>query len=441
MILFRPVGKAELDLIITSGYKAFPPRLPEQPIFYPVLNEKYAAEIAQKWNTKDKNSGFQGYVTRFEIDDRFISKYKVQTVGASYHQELWVPAEELDSFNSHIIGKIEVVNTMNIDNLIGNDFRGSVLICVGGETVLQKSYGYADLPNKIPNDIDTKFATASAGKVFVAVGILQLIEKGLLGLEHKIGDIFDFDLKQIDPNITVEELLTHTSGIPDYFDESVMDDYEELWVDFPNYKIRSNSDLLPLFIDKPMMYPRGSKFQYNNTGFVMLAMIIEKITGKLFDEYLEQNVFKPCNMTDTGYYELDRLPAKCAANYIFDEKRNEYRTNIFSVDAKGTGAGGAFTTLNDIRLFWDCLLSGKLISKQMVENMIANHSGEAKCYGYGIWLRSSGENLIPYFQGCDPGVSFVSCYDIQKKLLVILMSNYGDNAWKLLKSILECFAK
>lgn len=109
MILFRPVGEKELALVKASGYTAFPPRLPEQPIFYPVLNERYASEIAERWNTKDKTSDFKGYVTRFEVDDEFISKYEVQTVGRSYHQELWIPSDELCEFNNHIIGKIEVV--------------------------------------------------------------------------------------------------------------------------------------------------------------------------------------------------------------------------------------------------------------------------------------------------------------------------------------------
>lgn len=109
MILFRPVGEKERILIEQSGYKAFPPRLPGQPIFYPVLNERYATEIASRWNIKDENSGFKGYVTRFEIDNDYISNYKIQTVGASYHQEYWIPAEELETFNQHILGTIEVV--------------------------------------------------------------------------------------------------------------------------------------------------------------------------------------------------------------------------------------------------------------------------------------------------------------------------------------------
>lgn len=109
MILYRPVGEKELDLIKQSDYSAFPPRLPEQPIFYPVLNLEYACEIAQRWNTKDANSGYRGYVLQFEIDDAYIEKYQVQTVGSRIHQELWIPAEELSDFNMHIIGKIQIV--------------------------------------------------------------------------------------------------------------------------------------------------------------------------------------------------------------------------------------------------------------------------------------------------------------------------------------------
>lgn len=109
MILYRPVGTKELELIKESDYEKYPPRLPEQPIFYPVLNEKYAAEIASQWNVK-YNDDHRGYVTRFEIDDEYSRQFEVHTVGAGYHQELWVPAEELETFNRHIIGKIQVIS-------------------------------------------------------------------------------------------------------------------------------------------------------------------------------------------------------------------------------------------------------------------------------------------------------------------------------------------
>ena len=106
IILFRPVGPKELELIRQSDYKAFPPRLPEQPIFYPVLNEEYATKIARDWNVKASGSG---YVTRFEVNADYLSRYEVQTVGSRIHQEYWIPAEELDEFNSNIVGKIEVI--------------------------------------------------------------------------------------------------------------------------------------------------------------------------------------------------------------------------------------------------------------------------------------------------------------------------------------------
>ena len=106
MTLFRPVGPKELELIHASGNRAFPPRLPGQPIFYPVLNMNYAVQIARDWNVKDSGAG---YVTRFQVRTQFISKYPVQTVGGSTHQELWIPAEELADLNYNIVGEIEVI--------------------------------------------------------------------------------------------------------------------------------------------------------------------------------------------------------------------------------------------------------------------------------------------------------------------------------------------
>jgi hypothetical protein len=106
--LYRPVGPKELELIRLSDWKAFPPRLPEQPIFYPVTNEEYAIQIARDWNVRDSGSG---YVTEFEVDSDFLSRYEIQQVGGQVHRELWVPAEDLDEFNRHIIGPIKVIHT------------------------------------------------------------------------------------------------------------------------------------------------------------------------------------------------------------------------------------------------------------------------------------------------------------------------------------------
>lgn len=329
--------------------------------------------------------------------------------------------------------------------MIDRNFRGNICIIKDNEVLYENATGYADLANEVQNSLETKFASASAGKVFVAVAILQLIEQGKVQFEDTVGTLIDMDLGQIDKDVTVRQLLTHTSGVPDYFDESVMEEYEELWINYPNYKIRRNDDLFPLFMDKPMMYPKGEKFQYNNSGYVLLASIIEKVTNMYFDEYLQKNVFDVCDMTSTGYYELDRLPAKCASNYIWCEDTKSYRTNIFSVDVKGTGAGGAFITVKDIASFWNGLISGKLLSKEMVEQMLVKQSGDGSdaeegYYGYGVWIIENKNGMdIPYFQGCDPGVSFISEYNPNNNMISILVSNYCDNVWKEMRKIRENF--
>jgi hypothetical protein len=108
-ILYRPVGANELRLIAESGYSAFPPRLPGQPIFYPVLNEEYATQIARDWNAKDSQSRV-GYVTRFAVRTSYLSQFAVQKVGGALHLEYWIPAEKLEEFNQNIVGKIEVIS-------------------------------------------------------------------------------------------------------------------------------------------------------------------------------------------------------------------------------------------------------------------------------------------------------------------------------------------
>lgn len=108
-LLYRPTGLKELALIAATGFTQFPPRLSWQPIFYPVLNQPYAEQIALEWNTNDEASGYCGIVTRFAVDSAFLERYEIQHVGSGMHNELWVPAEELSLFNEHISGKIEVV--------------------------------------------------------------------------------------------------------------------------------------------------------------------------------------------------------------------------------------------------------------------------------------------------------------------------------------------
>jgi hypothetical protein len=108
--LYRPVGQKEFELVRASGFREFPPRLPEQPFFYPVLNEDYAAQIARDWNTKDERSGFAGYVLRFNVQTQFLKQYEIHVVGDSSHREYWIPANDLADLNSSIVGSIEMIS-------------------------------------------------------------------------------------------------------------------------------------------------------------------------------------------------------------------------------------------------------------------------------------------------------------------------------------------
>lgn len=121
--LYRPIGLKELQLIIDLDFKAFPPRLEWQPIFYPVLNQEYAEQIAEKWNTKDEFSGYCGIVTKFDLPTDYLQKYEVHNVGGFIHNELWIPSEELNEFNSKIVGQIEIVKVFKGDNfdILSND--------------------------------------------------------------------------------------------------------------------------------------------------------------------------------------------------------------------------------------------------------------------------------------------------------------------------------
>lgn len=108
-VLYRPVGQSEYELIEATGFRRFPARLPDQPFFYPVTSEDYATAIARDWNTKDEASGWTGYVLRFHVQSEFLYKYPLRTVGSMAHQEYWIPAVELDTFNDHIEGAIESI--------------------------------------------------------------------------------------------------------------------------------------------------------------------------------------------------------------------------------------------------------------------------------------------------------------------------------------------
>lgn len=316
-------------------------------------------------------------------------------------------------------------------NLVDESFNGVISIEEHGKWVFKQAYGEADLANQRLNRLETKFSMASASKIFIAVAILQLIEGKFIRFESTIGELLPMNWHHIDKSITIRQLLTHTSGIPDYFDESSDSDYAKLWENYPNYRMRTPEELLPLFLHKRMIFPKGQKFQYSQSGYVVLSLIIEAITQLPFERYLEKMIFVPCGMEDTGYYELDRLPLHCATGYCLDEESQTYYSNIYSLDVKGSGAGGAYTTAKDMERFWNSLIKNRLLSTSMVHEMLSPQVKEG-WYGYGVWLKSLDDHgYLPFVQGSNKGVSFISSYDREKSRSITIMSNFAQDVWTL----------
>lgn len=313
-------------------------------------------------------------------------------------------------------------------------FSGVIFVRESGETRLLRGFGYANKAEEIPNRPDTRFGIASGTKGFTAVAICQLVEQGRLSFDTLLKDCLPVAFSKFDPAITIHHLLTHTSGIPDYFDEEVMDDYEELWREIPMYNIRQPKDFLPLFQDQPMKFKPGEKAAYNNAGFVVLGLVVEQVSGRPYTRYIEENIFKRAGMDDSGFFALDRLPARTAYGYL-PAGEEGWRTNFYAVPVVGGPDGGAYTTVLDMAKFWESLLSFKLLNQATTEKMLSpqvkiDWGGPDDHYGYGIYCAYRDGQLINYYLvGQDPGVEFFSTVYPGKQLAYTIMANTNKNTW------------
>ncbi|MGH2318917.1 serine hydrolase [Planococcus sp. SE5232] len=289
--------------------------------------------------------------------------------------------------------------------------------------------GFANRADERPNAVDTRFGIASGSKLFTAVAVCQLVERGELAFDDKLSEL----LPQAFPNfeVTVHQLLTHTSGIPDYFDEQVMDDFEDLWRQHPMYLMQAASDFIPLFKNQPPMFEPGERFHYNNAGFIALGLIVERVTGKEFAEVVEERIFAPAKMQNSGYFRLDRLPSQTAFGYI--EEEGTWRTNQYAIPIRGGADGGAYVTANDMANFWRSLMDGTLLAKEIVDKMLQIHaSGEDGAYGYGIWIQQGKDDILKYHvMGYDPGVSFHSAFYPADGSVLTVLSNKGTGAHEI----------
>ncbi|MCS1350412.1 serine hydrolase [Mechercharimyces sp. CAU 1602] len=326
---------------------------------------------------------------------------------------------------------------MDVNNLqkVFNDkeetpaFAGAVLISKT-KTLYEQQYGLANRSEEIPITPHTRFGMASGCKIFTAVAICQLVEQGLVEFSTKIKDCLPISYQYIDPDITVSQLLTHSSGVPDYFDEEIMDDYEELWRDKPMYSMNHPKDFLPMFQNQQMKFKSGKQFSYSNSGYILLGLLIEELTGMTFVDYIEKNIFERCNMKQSGYFRMDMLPKNVAIGYIDDDHLSSWRTNVYSLPLKGGPDGGAYTTTHDLDLFWGSLLNNQLLSKSYTDLLLTPHIevDEGLYYGYGVWISMHNDEVFKYFIfGYDPGVRLSSSVYAKSHIHSHILSNVNIN--------------
>ena len=294
-------------------------------------------------------------------------------------------------------------------------FSGVIDVREGGHVVFAEAFGWAQRAERIPNRLDTRFAIASGTKTLTSIAVLQLIDRGLATLDTPLADCLARPLPQLDRAVTLHHLLCHCSGVPDYFDEAVMDDYEALWRERPMYRFTEPSDFLPLFAHLPMRAEPGSVWAYSNAGYVLLGLVVEHLADLPYTTYVERNVLEPCGMAASGFFPLDRLPAGTAYGYLPTDDGG-WRTNAYALPIVGGPDGGMYTTVADLARLWDALLDGGLVSDAMRERMLTPHwrtdpEGDDQHYGYGLWItKRYGRPRSYALLGEDPGVSFTSVY-------------------------------
>jgi Beta-lactamase class C and other penicillin binding proteins len=321
------------------------------------------------------------------------------------------------------------------------EFSGAVLIMQKDKEIFSECYGYANRSWKISNTMDTRFRIASISKMFTAVAILQLIEAEKIKLDTKVTEYLKLDNTKISEKVNIESLLTHTSGIGDYYDESLGDEeWERIWSKIPIYKIRTNSDYLSLFIDKDPINEAGKKYHYNGAGYILLGLIIEKASGLSYFDYVRKNIFNKIGMDDSDFLSLDKVYDRVAEGYEALRNSNneivEWSKNIYTTTPDAASDGGATSTAQDLIKFIKALRSNKLLgprlSKEMfIPRVIDEEANGARgykwMYGYGNSFVLDKENNIVRcgHTGEEYGVSARLYYYPKLDIDVIILANQG----------------
>lgn len=323
------------------------------------------------------------------------------------------------------------------------DFSGACLITRGAETLFSSVNGLANRDFEIPIRIDTKFDTASVTKTFTAVAILMLAEQGLLHLADKIHDIVDLAGTAIPTDVTIAQLLNHTSGIADDADEEAGEDYSALFVSRPNYAIRDCIDFLPQFAYKEPNFKAGTNVRYNNCAFVLLGLAVEKLIGMDYRSFVTERIFKKAGMNNTCFGSKDEICPNTAEGY-FAEKDKEgnfikWKKNIYSYPPIGTPDCGALTTVGDLDIFIRSLKDGVLLSPTYTDVIFKPHCNFTRESKFGTWrtgyafefIESHGATFCMYKEGGNPGVDAIFSYYPELDMSLNILSNRNGPLWKM----------
>lgn len=244
-----------------------------------------------------------------------------------------------------------------LNRLSGNDeFAGVVLIARNGSPVFRQAYGLANREQKLPNTVETLFNVGSINKSFTQIAVQQLIAQGKLAADDLVGKFLpDYPNPAVRERVTIEQLLTHRSGVPDFFNEN--------FVKTPRDSLRSIADYIPLFYNEPLWFEPGTSQRYSNGGYCLLGAIIEQISGQTYYDYVREHIFKPAGMLHSGYYFKDESQPFRAHGYTMrgdTADLPELTDNFAQLPARGSSAGGGYSTVGDLLAFVNASESGQL---------------------------------------------------------------------------------
>ncbi|MBV6880118.1 serine hydrolase domain-containing protein [Epilithonimonas ginsengisoli] len=306
-----------------------------------------------------------------------------------------------------------------------NYLSGVVLIAKDGKPIYREAFGFSNLPDCVKNKPDTKFNLASINKMFTAIAIMQLVESGKISLQDKVGQyLSDYPNKTVADSVTIHELLTHTSGMQSFWEE-----YDKL----TKVNIKTVSDYPPLFVDKKLAFAPGSAFYYSNSGYMVLGLIIEKVSGQNYFDYVKKHIYQPAKMINTDAYELEHAIPNLAIGYTMSlEEPGQWKNNIFSNLAKGTPAGGGYSTADDLLNFANALQNNILLCK---ESVTLCTSGKVKyregMYGYGFEeTKINGHRIFGHTGGHDGIACELMIYPDLGYTVVILTNGEVENYWE-----------